>query len=174
MASTERMRELEYSDLGGAAAAQLEPRELGRLGFRDAKRVQQSILARPEKKVLVWLAQRTPARLNSDHFTALGFVAMLLAGASYAAARWHPAALWLATFFVALNWLGDSLDGTLARVRNQLRPRYGFYVDHMLDSLGALALMGGLALSGYVQERDRKSTRLNSSHIQKSRMPSSA
>jgi len=153
MASTERMRELEYSDLGGAAAAQLEPRELGRLGFRDAKRVQESILAPAEKKVLIWLARRVPARLNSDHFTALGFLAMLLAGASYAVARWYPAALLLATFFVALNWLGDSLDGTLARVRNQLRPRYGFYVDHMLDSLGALALMGGLALSGYVHER---------------------
>jgi phosphatidylglycerophosphate synthase len=147
------MQELEYSDLGGGAAAQLEPRELGRLGFRDAKRVQESILAPSEKKILIWLAERAPARLNSDHFTLLGFAAMLLAGASYAAARWHPAALLLATFFLALNWLGDSLDGTLARVRNQLRPRYGFYVDHMLDSLGALALMGGLALSGYVHER---------------------
>jgi phosphatidylglycerophosphate synthase len=147
------MRELEYSDLGGAAAAQLEPRELGRLGFRDAKRVQESILAPAEKKLLIWLARRVPARLNSDHFTALGFVAMLLAGASYAGARWYPVALLLATFFVALNCLGDSLDGTLARVRNQLRPRYGFYVDHMLDSLGALALMAGLAFSGYVHER---------------------
>ena len=153
MATTQRTRELEYSDLGGAAAAQLEPRELGRLGFRDAKRVQESILAAPEKKILIWLAERVPARLNSDHFTLLGFVAMLLAGASYALARRYPAALLLATFFVALNWLGDSLDGTLARVRKQLRPRYGFYVDHLLDSFGALALMGGLALSGYVHER---------------------
>lgn len=153
MATTERTRELEYSDLGGAAAAQLEPRELGRLGFRDAKRVQESILAPAEKKILTWLAERVPARLNSDHFTLLGFAAMLLAGASYALARRYPAALLLATFFVALNWLGDSLDGTLARVRKQLRPRYGFYVDHLLDSFGALALMGGLALSGYVHER---------------------
>lgn len=153
MATTERTRELEYSDLGGAAAAQLEPRELGRLGFRDAKRVQESILAPSEKKILTWLAERVPARLNSDHFTLLGFAAMLLAGASYALARRYPAALLLATFFVALNWLGDSLDGTLARVRKQLRPRYGFYVDHLLDSFGALALMGGLALSGYVHER---------------------
>ncbi len=153
MATTNRRRDLEYSDLGGGAAAQLEPRDLGRLGFRDAKRVQESILAPLEKKILIWLAERTPARLNSDHFTLLGFTAMLLAGACYAAARRYPAALLLATFFLALNWLGDSLDGTLARVRNQLRPRYGFYVDHLLDSLGALALMGGLALSGYVHER---------------------
>ena len=153
MAVARRFRELEYSDLGGAAAAQLEPRELGRLGFRDAKRVQQSILAPAEKRILVWLARRMPARVNSDHLTALGFTAMLLAGASYGLARRYPAALLLATLFLALNWLGDSLDGTLARVRNQLRPRYGFYVDHLLDSFGALALMGGLALSGYVQER---------------------
>ncbi len=153
MALAQHVKELEYSDLGGAAAAQLEPRELGRLGFRYAKRVQQSILAAPEKKVLVWLAERVPARLNSDHFTALGFAAMLAAGASYAIARRYPLAILLATLFLAVNWLGDSLDGTLARVRNQLRPRYGFYVDHILDSFGALALMGGLALSGYVQER---------------------
>jgi archaetidylinositol phosphate synthase len=153
MATTEHARELEYSDLGGGAAAQLEPHELGRLGFRDAKRVQESILAPTEKKILIWLAERTPARLNSDHFTLLGFTAMLLAGTCYALARRYPAALLLATFFLVLNWLGDSLDGTLARVRNQLRPRYGFYVDHLLDSLGALAIMGGLALSGCVHER---------------------
>lgn len=150
MATTQRIKEREYSDFGGGAAAQLEPRELGRLGFRDAKRVQQSILAAPEKKILTWLAARAPARLNSDHFTALGFAAMLAAGASYALARRYPATLLLATFFLAVNWLGDSLDGTLARVRNQQRPRYGFYVDHLLDSFGALALMGGLAVSGYV------------------------
>ena len=153
MATAQRARELEYSDLGGGAAIQLQPSELGRLGFKDAKRVQQSILAGPEKKILVWLAERTPERINSDHFTLLGFVSMLLAGASYFLARRYPAALLLATLFVALNWLGDSLDGTLARVRSQLRPRYGFYVDHLLDSVGALVLMSGLALSGYVQER---------------------
>src|SRR5262249_50193486 len=49
-----------------------------------------------------------------------------------------------------LNWLGDSLDGTLARVRNNQRPRYGFYVDHILDSIGSVALMAGLGLSGYM------------------------
>ena len=153
MATAQRSRELEYSDLGGGAGIQLEAGERDRLGFKDAKRVQESILAAPEKRILIWLAERTPARINSDHFTLLGFVSMFLAGACYFLARRYPAALLLATLFLALNWLGDSLDGTLARVRNQLRPRYGFYVDHLLDSLGALAIMGGLALSGYVQER---------------------
>jgi phosphatidylglycerophosphate synthase len=75
---------------------------------------------------------------------------MFLAGASYAAAGWHRTGLLLATFFLAVNWLGDSLDGTLARVRNRQRPRYGFYVDHVIDTFGALFVMSGLAISGYM------------------------
>jgi phosphatidylglycerophosphate synthase len=77
-------------------------------------------------------------------------VAQIGAGAAYAWARWNRYALLLVIVCLALNWLGDSLDGTLARVREKLRPRYGFYVDHMVDSFGAPALMGGLALSGYI------------------------
>lgn len=97
---------------------------------------------------MLWLAARIPAKINSDHLTLLGFVSMLLAGASYALARWNALGLLLATLFLALNWFGDSLDGTLARVRNCQRPRYGFYVDHIIDSIGATFLMGGLAVSG--------------------------
>jgi archaetidylinositol phosphate synthase len=78
---------------------------------------------------------------------------MFLAGGSYALARWHPIGLLLAAFFLAVNWFGDSLDGTLARARNRQRPRYGFYVDHMIDSFGALLLITGLAISGYVDWR---------------------
>jgi archaetidylinositol phosphate synthase len=78
---------------------------------------------------------------------------MFLAGASYAFARTNRAGLILATLFLAINWFGDSLDGTLARLRNQQRPRYGFYVDHMIDTLGGLFLMGGLAISGIVDWR---------------------
>ena len=119
-------------------------------GFVYALRVHKSLTAEVEKRVLVWMAERTPKAISSDHLTALGFVAQLLAGAAYALAAWDPRALWLVNFFLVLNWLGDSLDGTLARVRNQQRPRYGFYVDHMADTFGALALMAGLACSGYV------------------------
>jgi phosphatidylglycerophosphate synthase len=78
---------------------------------------------------------------------------MFLAGASYAFARTHRAGLILATLFLALNWFGDSLDGTLARLRNRQRPRYGFYVDHMIDTFGGFFLMGGLAISGFVDWR---------------------
>jgi phosphatidylglycerophosphate synthase len=124
------------------------PRTLA--GFQDAARKQESLLAGLEKKCLVWLASRMPARVSSDHLTLLGFAAMFLAGASYALGRWWPPFLLVVNVWLAVNWFGDSLDGTLARVRNRQRPRYGFYVDHMVDAFGALFLIGGLALSGYM------------------------
>ena len=124
--------------------------ELRQARFKYANRVQQSFLAAAEKRALVWMAERTPGWINSDHLTVLGFVAQVMAGVSYALARGNRYWLLGGILFLALNWLGDSLDGTLARVRQRQRPRYGFYVDHIIDSFGALALMGGLALSGYM------------------------
>lgn len=124
--------------------------EIRRAKFQSANRVQRSFLARAEKTALVWLAERTPDAVNSDHLTLLGLAAQIMAGASYVLARGHRYWLLAGIGFLALNWLGDSLDGTLARVRQRQRPRYGFYVDHILDSFGAVALMGGLALSGYM------------------------
>jgi phosphatidylglycerophosphate synthase len=118
--------------------------------FREAGRAQVSFLAPVEKRCLVWLARRTPGWINSDHLTGLGLAAMLGAGLSYWYARWNRAGLWLAIVCLAVNWLGDSLDGTLARVRNRQRPRYGFYVDHIVDAFGTLFLMVGLGLSGHM------------------------
>jgi len=118
-------------------------------GFVHALRVHKALTADLEKRLLVWVAVRTPAFVNSDQLTALGFVAQVLAGVAYAMAARDWRALWLVNFFLVLNWLGDSLDGTLARVRDQQRPRYGFYVDHISDTFGAMALMAGLAISGY-------------------------
>jgi phosphatidylglycerophosphate synthase len=109
-----------------------------------------SILAGIEKMVLVWMAQRLPRWVNSDHLTLLGLGAMLLAGIAYGVANRNRLALVCVVLALALNWFGDSLDGTLARVRNQQRPRYGFYVDHVLDMVGTFFLLGGLALSGYM------------------------
>jgi len=121
--------------------------------FVNAIRLQESFTARVERRALAWLAERLPSWVNSDHLTLVGFVAMFLAGASYALARANRVGLIVATIFLALNWYGDSLDGTLARLRNRQRPRYGFYVDHMIDTVGGLFLMGGLAISGIVDWR---------------------
>jgi archaetidylinositol phosphate synthase len=118
--------------------------------FPDTLRVQESWVAEAEKRALLWLAARTPNRVAPDHLTALGMAAQIGAGMCYALAFRNRYALLGVIACLALNWLGDSLDGTLARVRQCQRPRYGFYVDHMVDSIGALALMGGLALSGYM------------------------
>ena len=116
--------------------------------FRDADRAHSSLTATVEKKCLVWLAGRMPAWMNSDHLTALGFFGMVMVGASYALAGWNRAALLLGILCLAVNWFGDSLDGTLARVRRHQRPKYGFYVDHVVDTFGAAAVLGGLAVSG--------------------------
>src|SRR5206468_4142060 len=103
-----------------------------------------------EKKTLLWLARRMPAWVNSDQLTLLGFLGMILAGVCYFLAKWNALALIGAVVCLAVNWFGDSLDGTLARVRDKQRPRYGFYVDHIVDSFGAIFLIGGLGLSGYM------------------------
>src|SRR5258707_11185087 len=121
--------------------------------FHSANRSNGSVLASMEKKALIWMAQRMPAWANSDHLSALGFLALIGVGLSYWYSRHSNTGLILAIVFFALNWFGDSLDGTLARVRNQQRPRYGFYVDHILDACGSVFVFGGLALSGHMSER---------------------
>jgi phosphatidylglycerophosphate synthase len=124
--------------------------EARRFRFRNAARIQQGLSAGLEKRALVWMAERMPAWINSDHLTIVGFVGQIMAGVSYALSGYNRGWLIACIFFLGVNWVGDSLDGTLARVRERQRPRYGFYVDHMVDSFGALAMMGGLALSGYM------------------------
>ncbi len=116
----------------------------------DHRRHHASLLAAPEKRLLVRIARRLPAWINPDHLTALGGLAMLGAGASYWLSARRPAGLVLAVACLGANWFGDSLDGTVARVRGCQRPRYGFYVDHVLDSLGVLFLLAGLGLSGFM------------------------
>jgi len=118
--------------------------------FRNAVRVHDALTARVEKRVLTWMAQRMPAWIGPDHLTALALVAQILAGGAYALSSRDARFLWIVNAFLVLNWFGDSLDGTLARIRNRQRPRYGFYVDHIADTFGALALMAGLGFSGYL------------------------
>src|SRR6195256_6495821 len=121
--------------------------------FRDAEREQTSILAPLERSALRGLARRMPRWVNSDHLSILGLVAMFQAGVCYAASGQKPLMLHLVNVCIFLNWFGDSLDGTLARYRDRQRPRYGFYVDHIIDTFGTMFLIFGLALSGYMTER---------------------
>jgi phosphatidylglycerophosphate synthase len=114
------------------------------------RRINQSLTAALEGRALEWMAHRSPHWLTSDQLTVLGFAAQIAAGLFYALARYDRAALLLVNLCILLNWFGDSMDGTLARIRQQQRPRYGFYVDHMVDLFGTLALLTGLALSGLV------------------------
>ena len=118
--------------------------------FKNAERQQLSILTPLEKKTLKWLAERMPAWVNSDHLTLLGLLGMFLVGLSYYLSQFNPYFLIAAIVCFAINWFGDSLDGTLARHRNRQRPRYGFYVDHIVDAFGVMFVITGLGLSGYM------------------------
>jgi phosphatidylglycerophosphate synthase len=111
-------------------------------------REHRSLLAKPERRLLIWIADRLPPWVGSDHLTLLGLFSMPAAGLAFAAIQ--TSWLSVAGFILALcaNWFGDSLDGTLARVRCQPRPRYGYYVDHVIDLFGTAALVTGMAASG--------------------------
>jgi archaetidylinositol phosphate synthase len=116
--------------------------------FVEAQRNSTGLLTAAERRVLLWLAHRLPARINSDHLTALGILSMFFVGVCFAVSARMPEAVWGVVIFLVLNWFGDSLDGTVARVRGHQRPRYGFYVDHILDTFGTLFVLAGLAMSG--------------------------
>ena len=116
--------------------------------YSEANRVHDSLLAGIEKRCLIWMAKRLPPFINSDHLTVLAGVAMFGAGLCY----WNGTAraLLFSVVLLVINWFGDSLDGTLARVRHHERPRYGFYVDHVLDAVCILFIFAGLILGGHM------------------------
>lgn len=120
----------------------------GGVSTANAVRVQESFLAPLEKQALVWIAGRLPLAVNSDHLTVLGLSSMCAAALAYWYSASNPIGLWIVNICLVLNWFGDSLDGTVARVRNRQRPRYGYYVDHVVDVIAISFLMGGMALSG--------------------------
>lgn len=115
-----------------------------------SKREMTFLLAGLERPVLLWLAARVPRRIRSNHLTALGTLASAGAGTAYALTRYDPRWLWVASAMLIVNWLGDSLDGTLARVRNTQRPKYGYYLDHVVDAFSTAVIGLGIGLSPYV------------------------
>jgi archaetidylinositol phosphate synthase len=118
--------------------------------FKEAYRSSTGLLTAVERRILIRLAHRIPSRVNSDHLTSLGLISLFLVGACYAISRHYPVALLGVIVFLATNWFGDSLDGTLARVRQHQRPRYGFYIDHVFDTFGMLFVLGGLTAGDYM------------------------
>jgi phosphatidylglycerophosphate synthase len=119
-------------------------------GQLSDQRVQTSFLAKPERKVLLWIAPRRPRWVSPDMLTFLGLLGLGLCGLTYYFATKHWIYLVISSLGQVINWVGDSLDGTLARVRNKQRPKYGFYIDHLIDAFGISLMMFGLAYSGLV------------------------
>ena len=117
---------------------------------KQAKRIQTSILNPYEKKLLVYLADRMPAWVSSDMLTFVGFLGSCIMAAGYALSNLNLQWLWLANFGLFINWFGDSLDGSLARVRNQQRKTYGFFIDHSVDVINEVIMFVGVGLSPLV------------------------
>lgn len=113
-------------------------------------RIQTSLLNPYEKKILIWMAERLPLWVTSDMLTWFSLFAAILISVGYLLTNYDPAWLWLASLGFVLHWVGDSLDGTIARVRNQSRPLYGFYIDHNMDCVAEFFIFGGLGFSAYM------------------------
>src|SRR3712207_5303259 len=115
-----------------------------------APRQMQFLLAGPEKRLLRWVAQRLPRQVMPDHMTALGVLAAIGIAVAYALSNESNPWLWAASAMLVVHWLGDSLDGTLARVRGIERPRYGYYLDHLVDAIATACIGIGLGLSPHM------------------------
>ena len=115
-----------------------------------APREKEFLLAKPEQRVLHWIAPRLPRRVLPDHLTVLGVLAALGIAGAYVLSNGHPGWLLVATGLLFVHWLGDSLDGTLARVRKIERPTYGYYLDHLVDGFATAAIGIGLGLSPHM------------------------
>lgn len=116
----------------------------------DAVRIQTSVLNAIEKKVLVWLAKRQPEWMTSDILTYIGVFGAIVIAAGYILSVRNINFLWLSSLGFIINWYGDSLDGTLARVRNTQRPVYGYYLDHTIDAMNEVMIFVGVGLSGLI------------------------
>jgi len=119
--------------------------------IRKHKRILNTFTGDQEKLLLVWMAERLPAWVMPDMLTIVGVIGAFVTFGGYALSNLHPAYLWLATFGFVINWFGDSLDGTLARVRKIERPVYGFYVDHATDAFVEILIFLGVGVSPFVQ-----------------------
>ena len=119
--------------------------------FSAPTRIQTNFLARGERNLLNWLCRRTPSWVTPDHYTAIGFLGASLATVGYALSNWRLGFLLLAAFGIFLNWVGDSLDGSLARFRRIERPQYGYFLDHSFDVINISMIFIGLAMSPYVR-----------------------
>lgn len=118
--------------------------------MEQEKRELTFLLAAPERRLLRAIAVRLPRWLRSNHLTAIGVAGAVGAASGYALSGFHIAWLWVASLMLALNWLGDSLDGTLARVRRHERPRYGYYLDHLVDAFNTAIIGVGIGLSPFL------------------------
>lgn len=120
--------------------------------IKKHRRINDILLGAPERAAISWLVKRMPLWVNSDMLTFLGLFAAILIGVSYYLSSRDLRFLWLASFGFVLNWFGDSLDGNLARYRKVERPRYGFFIDHVIDTVSEVIIFSSLGMTPFIDQ----------------------
>lgn len=115
------------------------------------QRFNDSFVAGHERRLLLAIAPRLPRWVTPDQLTGFGVFGAFVVMLGYILSRWGMGWLWLSNFGLVLHWFGDSLDGTLARVRKIERPRYGFYLDQVIDTIGSLVISLGIGFCPVVR-----------------------
>lgn len=117
--------------------------------FADRKRT--NILRIPEQKTIHFLLGKIPRGVSPDMMTAIGTFGSIIVFISFVLAwQFSRNYLLLGIIGLAINWIGDSLDGRLAYYRNTPRKWYGFALDILMDWLSIILI--GLGYYLYVDE----------------------
>lgn len=117
----------------------------------DQNAINTGITANAEEKIKEWVCPRIPAWVTSDMLTGLGVIAAVMVAIGFILGFWDRNYLFLVLIGLVLHWFGDSFDGSLARYRKKTRPNFGYYIDHIVDSISVLIFSLGLGLSGFVK-----------------------
>ncbi|MET0366067.1 MAG: CDP-alcohol phosphatidyltransferase family protein [Sphingobium sp.] len=118
---------------------------------KPVDRIQRNLLATGERRLLNWMCARLPRSVTPDDLTALGFFGALVISAGYILSVWAVQWLWLSILGYVIHWVGDSLDGSVARYRQIERPKFGYFIDHSTDALANLVFLAGLGVSPFVR-----------------------
>ncbi len=116
---------------------------------KEQQAINTAITGKAEEKAKEWICPRIPEWINPDHLTVLGYIGMIITGLGFVFGFMNKWFILLIPFGLLVNWFGDSFDGSIARYRKKTRPKYGYYIDKIVDAVAVITLTLGVGLSGF-------------------------